>query len=594
MSTSPPANPEHERNASGGVAGGRPVVSGAEWFRRRVYLWPLLVTLALALPKLNQGGWSGDTPWYAAIALNAYRAQFEPPVSEAPLPAVSNAIHPGDHWHAGLWVLPGLGGSPSSFDGGGTCNPDRAGGGGEPYFNKPPLAFWLNGVWLWALGPTIFAARIGSVVVCVLCVLLTTFIARRVTRDDLLACVSGVILALTWEFVRHARAFSLDLWLVAALLAGVAGLVAFRGNGVRRQSLLSWVLMGLGVGLALLTKPLVGLLALPIMWTWWVLAARACQSEDLVVHPTARARVQTPALGAVLAAVIAVLVALPWHLSMHLRFPEDFTAQYFGRQIADRAAGEGADFNRSASDPLFYLRLLGTAYWSWLPLSVLGMFGLVTRFRASRGTVSSASNTSAVFAAHTSEFPALRLLALGTLWSLAWLAAISIFADKRPRYALVIYPALAWCAAAWLAALAPAGVRRATDRALPFVVGGALLVGVVLALAPVRMHRPEARQWTELFRFVSADKIDRVYAGALDGQRAARLYLDTGRWPVMPINARGDLVNEPSSGSLILYHRRDGRAPGPGEETVWQLDDLTLTRLVQPPWRPVTVADPGE
>lgn len=591
MSTSPPSNSATDGDAIRPVPRVR---SFAGWCRRRVYLWPLLITLALALPKLNQGGWSGDTPWYAAIALNAYRAQFEALVSESPSRVTPDALHPGDRWRAGLWVLPGLGGSPSSFDGGGTCNPERAGGGGEPYFNKPPLAFWLNGVWLWALGPTVFAARIGSVVACVLCVLLTTFIARRVTRDDLLASASGVILALTWEFVRHARAFSLDLWMVAALLAGIAGLLAVADSSTRRAWLNKWGLMGLGVGLALLVKPLVGLLALPIVGVWAVCVPRVHDFDTASTRQSTNQRLLGTSMGVAFGAVVALGVALPWHLSIHLRFPEDFAAQYFGRQIVDRAAGEGADFNRGASDPVFYLRLLGTAYWPWLPLSVLGMFGFVTRFRTSRGKASSASSNSAVLAAHASQFSALRLLALGTLWSLVWLGAISIFADKRPRYALVMYPGLAWCAAAWFCVLAPSVVRRAVHRLMRLVIVGVLIVGVVLAVAPVRMHRAESRQWTELFRLLAADKIEHVYAGALDGQRAARLYLDWQRWPVMPFNARGELVNDPPAGSLILYHRRDGRAHGPREEIVWQLDDLTLTRLTQPPWSPVTIGDPGE
>lgn len=481
-----------------------------------LYGLPVLVCLALCIPKLWQGGWSTDTPWYAAIALDSYRSRE-------------------------FWTLPGI--------------------GDQPYFNKPPLAFWINGLPLALLGPTVLAARLGSVLACVVSVLSVTHLARRASGSNLLALWTGVILSLTWEFIRHGRSFSLDLWVVAFLLIGLVGVAeAMRSRKGR------WLLLlGVGVGLSLLTKPLVGLVVFPIVGIWLAIERKPKLLVWLV-----------PSL------LVALVVTAPWHLAMWLQHGDGFTDQYFGREIADRAAAAGTNLNQQSDDWFFYPQLIVQAYWPWLITLVLAMIALFVRSTPAQ---------------HKS---ALRFIAI---WSIVWLVALSMFADKRPRYALVLYPLWAWASAIWLTQLAPAKVRDLCAKivtALPVV---AIVLLLALSLLPIRMHRGDAPQWPALHAKLAElgagsstppPPLPDVYAGALVGQRAARLYLENGRWPIATFNDAGELVHSPTAGSLVLYHRRDGRAPGANETVVWTMDDLTLTRLNAEPWVPVPTADPGE
>ena len=109
------------------------------WARWRHALLPAAVALVLCLPGLRQGALATDTAWYTAIAWQAW----------------SDALD-GKWW--ALWTLRGV--------------------ADQHYFNKPPLAFWLNGLPLIATGPTVAGARLGSVLACVLCVLATARLGR--------------------------------------------------------------------------------------------------------------------------------------------------------------------------------------------------------------------------------------------------------------------------------------------------------------------------------------------------------------------------------------------------------------------------------
>src|SRR5687767_7527832 len=112
----------------------RPAGTRHAWLRARIYILPALALLAVTLPHLEQGDFRTDTGWYSAIGLQAWRT--------------------GE-----LWTLYG---EP-----------------GQPYFNKPPLAFWVHGLALRLLGPSVLAARLPTVLAGLGCVLATVGIVRE-------------------------------------------------------------------------------------------------------------------------------------------------------------------------------------------------------------------------------------------------------------------------------------------------------------------------------------------------------------------------------------------------------------------------------
>jgi 4-amino-4-deoxy-L-arabinose transferase-like glycosyltransferase len=496
--------------------------------RWRLFVLPALVTLALALPHLGQGEFNVDTGWYSAVALQAWRD------------AASG--HPG-----ALWTLMGVGGLDSI-----------------PYFNKPPLAFWIHGLVLWALGPTLVAARLPSVLAAALAVVTSTAIARRLAGPRVALC-AGLVLATTPEFIRHARAFSLDSWLALFMLValwmilrGTPRATGKPGFPARKRPISPWAwypAAGIPLGMALMTKPLVAILILPLVAAWLIVSARARL---------------LPALLATLA--VALAVALPWHLSMAALHNGAFTRQYVGHQIIDRAAGNLGDANIGATSPAYYLIHLAKAGWPWLITVALAFVALARSRRLSHrpGTAS-----------------------LALIWALGWLIALSLFADKRPRYLLPIYPAWAWLSAMWFVNIAPPRLARFRRAATRWAGPAAVAAGIVLAALPIQLSKPPNPQWEALFAHLRQNHITDVWQGAFSGARAARLYLEFGQWPHPTRDDAGNLLATPPVGAAIVYHARDGLRPGPNERTLFASGDLTLTRLESAPWTPAPAPDPG-
>lgn len=476
------------------------------WFRAQWWALPAIVTLCTTLPKIGQGAFRSDTGWYAAIALHGWRS--------------------GELWslHAG---------------------PET------PFFNKPPLALWIHGLALWLAGPQLWAARLPSVLAMVACVLLAAAIARRLCGRRVALAV-GLILALTPEMVRASGAISLDLWQLLFMLLATLLVVV----GAQRDARGPVALAGVPIGLALLCKPLVALLAPVLLAIWLLVIGR----RRLLV-------------ASAMSVILAGLIAAPWHLSMLSLHGAEFARQYFGNQVLDRAAAR-LDNVGHAGEPWYYLRKLAKSYWPWLPVLAVGL-ALAARGRFGRDRAA---------------------IALAGVWAGGWLLALSLFADRRPRYALPLYPMLALPAALALVRSASPSLRT-MRRGIAAWIGPVALVGaIVIAMAPLRAHRGEHKAWLELFEWLQAEGVEDLWQGGFDGARSARLYLESGQWPRATQDPTGRIVHQPPARARIIYHWRDGLAPGSDERIIFESEAaiLRITELERTPWDPRDIDDPGE
>lgn len=436
---------------------------------------------ALWLPGFNQGAFRVDTGLYAAVALRAWR--------EGPL----MPLFAGD----------------------------------APYFNKPPLPFWIHGAFLHVLGPDLWVARLPSLLAAIAAVMITVS-AVRTLAGPRRALAAGCILALTLEFFRYTKAISLDLWLTLFIMAAIWCVARAISNpaSTRRR----WIVAsGVPLGLALLCKPFVALLTIPIVAAWFIIERRSIRQS-------------LPALAA--AALISIVIAALWYVPMHLRFGDTFLAQHVGKQTIERATGESF-----GGEPWWwYAALLAKSYWPWLIAAALGAYAFLTARLAPRH----------------------RTLARGAmLWSAAWLIALSAFAGKSGRYALPLYPMLACIAALWLAHAPPrpiAVARRAFVRwGAPVMLTGAI---VMLSLG-VRIHAPPPKHWEALYRFVRDHPDERIIAGSDMLWTSANIYLHTGRWPeTAPSQDAAASTKTPHS--IRIYRDHTAQAPPPGSIELWR------------------------
>lgn len=505
-------------NSTGPINSGapqRPMRRARAWARARVWLIPLTLLLALTLPHLGQGDWRGDAGWYSAIALQAWRT-------------------------ASFWTL--------------HAEP------GQLYFNKPPLVFWIHGAFLHLLGPGIAAARLPTVIASCGCVLAAIGIARAWT-GRWPALLAGSVLALTYEFFRRNREISLDLWQLCFMLAAVWLIT----TAVRRDRPGPAALAGLPLGLALLCKPLVALVVLPIMAIWMLWAGRGRRAWWLL-----------------LTGLVAIVVAGPWHLSMARIHGEAFMGQYFGAEIAARAAGEVVGGQLEPKPVWFYVELLASTYWPWLVFVAIGVWAAL---RLPRGPLPQPVQRTD----HSRN-----LFRLAVVWSVVWLVLLSVFADRRPRYGLPLYPGLAWIAMFGLTSMASARLRPMLRAWMKWTFPVAAAGGLIFAAIPVRVQRGPDPQWPAFFDWMRKHAPGGVKDGAFAGAPAARMYLETGRWPGATRDRHERPIGEIVEGDLLAYHRRGGRQPGPNEVVVFEAGDLTVTKLGPGGWQPAIVGDPGE
>ena len=411
---------------------------------RRASLWllPCLLLLCVTLPHPNQGDFRRDSGRYAAI---------------------SHYL-----WAGGDLLTPSLG-------------PDT------PYMNKPPLAFLIHGWFLKVFGLNLVAARLPSILAALGVVILSVLSARQFgSRSE--ALVSGLVLALTYEFFRRTREISLDFWQLFFIMLAVYLFAA----GLRRNSQAKVILSGIGIGLALLCKPFVALGVLPVFIAWSLLAGRPRLVLPLL-------------LGAL---PLGLLVAFPWHYHMYLKYGPAFIRQYIFHEVIGRAQGE------NGRAPIYYYVVqLGFTYWPWL-LSLA--WALFRRF--GRGLPVRA--------------PRRDLVLLGGVWVIWVLLGISLFADKSPNYALPLYPMLSWMVAAGLCRLPwrkMSAWYRSGFKGLAPAAAGLL---VVLSIAPIRFQEGPNKDWQALLAWMNTNSLSaRSFAAAgVKPNERCYFYIRTGWW----------------------------------------------------------------
>ena len=293
---------------------------------------------------------------------------------------------------------------------------------GQPWFEKPPLLYWMIAGGHWAGLPGEWAARLP---VALASVAFLVFYYRSLAREfsQELALTASAILATSAGWITYSFAALTDLGMSAALGASV--LIALYGT--REGS--GWV-AGAFLGVSILGKGLV-----PV----------ALFAPLLLFVPGRRVAIAAGALA----------VAAPWHLWSLALNGGAFWDDYFWKQHVARFFTPALEHVQPF---WFYVPVLLAALFPWTPLAAL--------------------------LARPGVYADVRVRLLGA-WAAYGLLFFSISRNKLPGYILPLMPALALMMAAsldaarakkaWLGACAALlGVLPAVASILP----GGLLSGI--------------------------------------------------------------------------------------------------------------------
>ncbi len=458
---------------------------------------PLLLSVALAIPWVCGERWYSDASYYQAISTQMARETT---------------------W----W-------SPMQGD--------------LPYFNKPPLAFWMHGALVKVFGDADWAAHLPEGVAFVAVCLLTGWLARRF-HGALVGVLAGCAMALTNDWIVRVSNFKLDLlhtmWLLGALACWVPVLFPAREAAAQtpqaRGREWAWMLgAGACIGAALMTKPLyaagAGLIAL--LWLW--LAGQWSVRRAVMVAASVG---------------VGVLIAAPWHVSMCMSYGERFLHAYIHQQTVERAMGELHD-----RQPWYwYLQLIaGTIGEAIEPRKMWVIYGL-----AIVGMIVASARRRRV------GIPVRAGDALAVLWTVLWFVSLSLFGGKRNYYLLVLHPGTAWLAAiamGWMIARAGDAIgRERVQGVLRVAAIAGLIAGVVLLVrAPslvAKGHRelsvPERNEFMAFIRSQHAAG-RAVYDCGLSYRIASLAYIQAGFWPRVPSERTGYTPAAVPAGGLMAY-----------------------------------------
>lgn len=183
---------------------------------------------------------------------------------------------------------------------------------GKPFFDKPPLYFWLTALAFKLFNVSEFSARFFSAL-SGLGTVLVMYLLARLLFNSTTALLSLVVLSSTIGFLYRARTGNLDLlltfWILLSILSFYKGYMG-RGNG--------WFwMMGVSIGLGFLTKGMV-LFVFPALAILYLLVKK---EYKVVASP--------PFIGGIL---LGIVISLSWALISFLVNGREFLHQFFLNQ----------------------------------------------------------------------------------------------------------------------------------------------------------------------------------------------------------------------------------------------------------------------
>ena len=207
---------------------------------------------------------------------------------------------------------------------------------GEPFYDKPPLTYWLIAAAFEVLGPNLVAGRVAVVLVALATLGVVVHLARRLPAGERApgdaAFYSVAILATSYTFLSFARLTMSDM--LMTLLTVLSGGLFLRAEMESRQDLLPWC--GVVLGLSFLTKGPIG----------WIFFGALLVSFAAIARRLPRIFTLQGAVGTTL----AIGIAASWFVLVYFRAGIEPLKWFFLRENLQRFASVTYD----VSEPWWY------------------------------------------------------------------------------------------------------------------------------------------------------------------------------------------------------------------------------------------------
>lgn len=216
-----------------------------------------------------------------------------------------------------------------------------------PWFEKPPLYFWLSSFFMNIFGVSEFSARLPSAILGLVGVIAVYKFANYIFKSRLAGLLASLMLVTTGHYLYYSRLAMLDVSAAALIILSLYfGYKYFNGEDDKN---ILW--SGLFGALAIMIKAIVGLLPFGILGLFGLILVFKKQSSFNMFFKGMLAYFFT-----------IILVVTPWHVFMYLYHGKTFIDTYFITHMLNR----GLTSQQGKTQPFFwYIDVIRVSFRGW-------------------------------------------------------------------------------------------------------------------------------------------------------------------------------------------------------------------------------------
>ena len=292
---------------------------------------------------------------------------------------------------------------------------------GKVWYEKPPLYMWVSAGFMKLLGFASWAPKLPSAIFGFLTII-TVYIFSKKLFGKTAGFLSAFVLLTITQFLYYTRTAMLDVSVTFFITLALALYCLAKRNG---KSFLM-ILSGACIGLAVMTKGVVGLLPFPVILFFeiYLLTTKKQKIGKKLIFDN------------LLLLVFSIIIFIPWHLEMIKLFGQDFLKNYIGYHVWDRAVSAIEDKGR----PFYwYFIVFRVSMRIWLGVFIIALPYIIYKIFRKTGRQEMTAGLLGKIDLSGKDNEKLTFL---MIWSLIVFLFFSSAKSKLVWYILPIYPAL--------------------------------------------------------------------------------------------------------------------------------------------------------
>jgi len=216
------------------------------------------------------------------------------------------------------------------------------------WYEKPPVYMWCMALLMKILGFNSWASKLPSALFGISTIYLVYYFGKKLF-SRVGAFVASFTLLTTIHFLYYSRMAMTDV--TATFFISLSLFLYYLARSESKRNL--WIFSGISLGIAVMTKGVIGLLPVPIIVLY----------ELYLIFSNQQKFSRETVRGPLTILLFGSIVFLPWHLYMYARFGNEFLFQYLGYHVVARAIYSIEDKGKPL---LWYLVVMRVSMRIWL------------------------------------------------------------------------------------------------------------------------------------------------------------------------------------------------------------------------------------